>query len=164
VAGDWNLVDLEGRPVSLASFRGKPVFLNIWATWCPPCVAEMPSIEALAGKAQLAGVQFACVSVEGTEETERVRKFAAERKMSVPIYVTDAPPPPAFRSEGIPATYILNADGEVVASQIGASKWDDPRVVELLETLARKAASPAEPAAEGAPTAEADIEQDTPPR
>src|SRR5690242_19194058 len=59
---DWDLSDLDGRPVSFAQYRGKAVFLNIWATWCPPCVAELPSIARLARSARPGRVAFVCVA------------------------------------------------------------------------------------------------------
>src|SRR4051812_49314453 len=58
---NWKLRDLAGNTVDFASFKGKPVFLNIWATWCPPCVAELPSIASLAANPRVEGVAFLCV-------------------------------------------------------------------------------------------------------
>src|SRR6185437_8177611 len=59
---NWQLLDLDNRPVAFQQFRGQPIFLNIWATWCPPCVREMPSIARLASRPELKGVAFVCVS------------------------------------------------------------------------------------------------------
>ncbi len=72
---DWTILDLKDRPESFARFKGKTVFLNVWATWCPPCVAEMPSIARLAEDPRLAGkgIAFLCVSVN--DEAETVRTF-----------------------------------------------------------------------------------------
>ena len=72
---DWSLLDLNDQPVSFAKFKGRPVFLNIWATWCGPCVREMPSIAALAADPRLEGknIEFVCVSTD--DSTEAVRRY-----------------------------------------------------------------------------------------
>ena len=76
---DWTLRDLKDQPATFAKFKGKPVFLNIWATWCGPCVREMPSIARLADEPRLKGkgIAFVCVSVDNS--TEAVRQFVEGR-------------------------------------------------------------------------------------
>jgi thiol-disulfide isomerase/thioredoxin len=131
--GDWTLVDASRKTVSLASLRGRPVFLNVWATWCPPCVAELPSIAALAADPRLRHVAFACVSNEG--DLDHVAGFLRDRGIDVPYYVAASEPPEAFQTEAIPATFILDAQGRIVSHTLGAARWDDPAVVTLLEKL-----------------------------
>jgi thiol-disulfide isomerase/thioredoxin len=133
---NWTIADLDGRPVDFAVFRGRPVFLNIWGTWCPPCVAEMPAIDQLAANARLKDVAFVCVATD--EDPETVRQFVARRKLSVPVYHAQALPP-AFYARGIPATFILDAEGRIVVQELGAAGWDDPSVVDFLEQLAGEA-------------------------
>jgi thiol-disulfide isomerase/thioredoxin len=128
----WKLRDLEGRPVEFAKFKGKPVFLNIWATWCGPCVKEMPTIAALAADAKLKGVAFVCVATDDSPGT--VKDFL--RGKSWPMTILHASEvPPVFVTEGIPATFLIAPDGRVVASVIGSEKWDEPSVVEFLRKL-----------------------------
>jgi thiol-disulfide isomerase/thioredoxin len=128
---NWSLEDLSGQPASFSEFKGKTVFLNIWATWCGPCVTEMPSIARLAGNPRLEGkdIQFVCVSVD--EDLESVRRFLADKKSPMTILHARSLPP-VFRADGIPATFIIASDGRIVASQVGSSDWDAPQVVELL--------------------------------
>jgi thiol-disulfide isomerase/thioredoxin len=133
---DWTLHDLEGRPVSFAQFRGKPVFLNVWATDCPPCLEELPSIDRLARSPRLARVAFVGVSTDADAET--VRRFL--RGKDWPMTFLHAGPtglPDVFTAEGggIPATYLIAPDGRIAASSVGASNWDDPSVVDFLERL-----------------------------
>lgn len=135
----WTLAGLDGRPVELGRYRGKALFLNVWATWCPPCVAEMPSIDGLAANPRLKDVAFVCVAAD---DAESVRRFVERRKLKVPVLVAADPPPEPFDSEAIPATFIIAPDGTIVAEEVGASRWDDPSVVDLLESLARSAAPP----------------------
>jgi thiol-disulfide isomerase/thioredoxin len=132
----WPLLDLDGKPVDFARFRGKPTFLNIWATWCPPCLEEMPSIAALAKNPKLAGVQFVCVSTD--ESAEKLRTFVATRNWPMTILRAEAIPP-VFLTDGIPATFLIGADGKVASSQVGSANWDEPEVVAFLEKLSRAA-------------------------
>ena len=132
---DWPLRDLKDRPASFERFKGKPVFLNIWATWCGPCVREMPSIARLAEHQRLqgTGVEFVCVSVD--DSTERVRDFVKAESWKMSFFRAEKLPP-VFATDGIPATFIIAPDGRIAASQIGSSEWDNPEVVALLEKLA----------------------------
>src|SRR4051794_36501020 len=119
---DWTLHDLDGRPVSFAQYRGKTVLLNIWATWCPPCVEELPTIARLARSPRLAGVAFVCVSVDDSPET--VRRFLRGKDWPMTFLHADATSLPAvFTSEGgaIPATFLIAPDGRVAASTVGAA-------------------------------------------
>jgi thiol-disulfide isomerase/thioredoxin len=132
---NWEVRDLEDRPVKFERFKGKPVFLNIWATWCPPCVGEMPSIARLADEPRLKdkGIEFVCVSTD--DSTEPVRRFLEGRSWHMSFFRADRLPP-VFLTDGIPATFIIAPDGRIAASEIGASDWDSPEVIALLEKLA----------------------------
>ncbi|WP_422931082.1 TlpA family protein disulfide reductase [Singulisphaera sp. PoT] len=130
----WKLQDLGGETVELSKFRGKTIFLNIWATWCPPCVAEMPSIANLAGNSRLKDVAFVCVSTD--DSAEPVRTFLRDKHWPMTILrATDMPD--VFATEGIPATFIIAPDGRVVSSDVGSAEWDNPSVVDFLEKLTK---------------------------
>jgi thiol-disulfide isomerase/thioredoxin len=135
---DWALSDLDDKPASFARFRGKPVFLNIWATWCGPCVQEMPSIARLADDPRLKGkgIAFVCVSID--DESIKVRRFLEGRPWHMSFFRAETVPP-AFSTDGIPATFIIAPDGRIVSSEVGSSSWDTPEVVALLEKLAAEA-------------------------
>lgn len=156
---DWTLHDLDGRPVSFAQFRGKAVFLNIWATHCPPCLEELPAIAELARSPRLGRVAFVCVAIDPDVET--VRRFLRGRDWPMTFLQADATDvPPAFTAEGggIPATYLIAPDGRIVASAVGSAHWNDPTVIDILERLASpepgpSSASPSRP--ELSPKAEA---------
>jgi thiol-disulfide isomerase/thioredoxin len=135
----WKLEDLEGKPVALAEYRGRPIVLNIWATWCGPCRSEMPSLVKLAAEPRLKGVVFVAVTNEPANEA--VKKYAREEMRGLTVLRADQVPE-VFTTEGIPATFVIAPDGKVVASQVGARNWDDPEIVKLLEDLAKKAVPP----------------------
>jgi thiol-disulfide isomerase/thioredoxin len=137
-AYDWTLFDLADQPVAFAAFRNKPVFLNIWATWCGPCVAELPSIAELARDPELAGadIEFVCVSID--EQSETVRRFLQGRGWKM-TFLRAEKLPAVFATDGIPATFIIAPDGRIVASEIGSADWHEPRVVAFLKRLPAKA-------------------------
>jgi thiol-disulfide isomerase/thioredoxin len=139
----WTLEDLNGQPVRFTRFEGKAVFLNIWATWCRPCVGEMPSIAKLAANPRFKGknIEFVCVSVDDSAET--VRHYVAKDKKNWPMTVLHAQSlPRVFQTEGIPATFVISPDGRIVAAEVGASDWDRPEVVSFLEKTAGAAKQP----------------------
>jgi len=139
----WTIMDLGDRPVSFSAFQGKPVFLNIWATWCGPCVAELPSIARLARDPRLAnkGVAFVCVSTD--ESSQAVSRFLKDKDWPM-TFLRAEKIPPVFYSDGIPATFLIGADGRIAAVQIGSVEWDDPKVVAFLEKLASRPATGAQ--------------------
>src|SRR5688572_23073925 len=107
---NWPLLNVaDGKEVNLSSLKGKVLFVNVWATWCPPCVQEMPSIETLHSYfADRDDVAFVLASVDNSADL--AKGFADKRKMKAPIYHSKGPPPAAFYTQGIPATFIVAKD------------------------------------------------------
>ncbi len=135
---DWTVLDLDDQPVEFSRFKGKPVFLNFWATWCGPCIREMPSIDSLARDPRLAGksIQFVCISVD--DDAETVRQYLNGKNFGMTfLRVKDRKIPPVFYSEGIPATFLIAADGRIAAVEVGSADWHEPRRVEFIEKLSR---------------------------
>ena len=128
---DWALRTADGETVPFSDFRGKTVFLNVWATWCPPCVMEMPSIERLRASTDPSKVAFVLVSKESDEV---VRAFVESEKHDLPLYVTDDLPE-LFASDTIPMTFVVDPEGAVVFRHSGAMKWDTPATVNFLHGL-----------------------------
>jgi thiol-disulfide isomerase/thioredoxin len=109
------------------------VFLNFWATWCPPCVGEMPSIQRLYDTLKdEEGVVFVCVS---DEEPDTVRKFVEEKGYTFPVYTMEGERPEDFRGRGIPTTFILSQDGKISFRHIGSAKWDDQSSIDFIKNL-----------------------------
>ena len=131
----WKVTDLKGRPVDLEMYRDKAVFLNVWATWCPPCLAEMPSIEKLAANPKLKNVAFLCVSQD--EVLEEVLAHLKGRTPPTTILHASGPPPKVFQTEGIPATFIIAPGGEIVRAEVGSRDWDEPEIIDQLASLSK---------------------------
>jgi thiol-disulfide isomerase/thioredoxin len=131
----WQLLDLDDAPVAFSRFQGKVVFLNVWATWCGPCVAELPSIAALAADPRLKDVAFVCASTDDSAAT--VKQFLAGKNWPMTfLRATDMPP--VFMTNGIPATFLIAPNGRVAAVEVGSAAWNDPSVVEFLEKLSKE--------------------------
>jgi len=131
----WTLLDLDDNPVEFAKFKGKPVFLNIWATWCPPCVAELPSIANLAANPRVKDVTFICVSTD--QSADKVKSFLRDKSWPMTVLrATDLPE--VFVTDGIPATFLIAPDGKVAIAEVGSAQWDDPSAVAFLEKLAKQ--------------------------
>ncbi|MCL6482015.1 MAG: TlpA family protein disulfide reductase [Firmicutes bacterium] len=128
----WRVNGLDGKTVRLGDLRGQPVFVNIWASWCGPCVAEMPAIGRLYAELHGQGVAFLVVS---EEDVDTVRKFVKRENLAFPVYVSKDGLPPELDSSGIPATFILDGGGRVVFKRIGPAQWDAEPVRNFLLAL-----------------------------
>jgi thiol-disulfide isomerase/thioredoxin len=130
---DWafTVVDYEGNPLELGELRGKPILINFWATWCPPCIAELPSIQKLYDKYQ-SQVNFIFISNESPEE---VMRFMKKKNYSFPLYALSGPVPETFESSTIPATYLVSAGGRLILRKTGAAKWDSKKMFRLMDRL-----------------------------
>jgi thiol-disulfide isomerase/thioredoxin len=122
---NWQLplMDLNGQQMNLAAFKGKKIFLNFWATWCPPCNAEIPSIVSL---------MDACKSNETTafilvtnESPERVKAFLEKKGLDLPVYFIRQAPSNELAYSSLPTTFVINEEGKLVHRSKGARKWND---------------------------------------
>ena len=129
----WRLRDLEGNETDLADIPEKVVFANRWATWCAPCIEEMPSIENLVRELAEEDIAFLIVS---DEPVETVVPFVTDKDWRVPIYTAERVPP-VFQSSGIPSTFVLDETRRVVFAHVGSALWDAPSSIEYFEGLLR---------------------------
>ncbi|OWP64008.1 hypothetical protein CDA63_05965 [Hymenobacter amundsenii] len=130
------LVSADGVPLNLNKFRGKAVFVNLWATWCPPCRAEMPGIEALYERIDTSKVAFVMISLD--EHPDKAQKFVRRQGFRFPVYYPAAPLPAPFNSQSIPTTVILTPNGRIAARYEGMADYDTPKFQAALEKLAKR--------------------------
>jgi peroxiredoxin len=132
-APDFQLPDVNGKMVSLSAQRGHPVMINFWATWCPPCIEEMPSMEELARSIQNTDLRMFAISVD--ENWDLVRRFfAAGTKMGV-LLDTSKDVPKKFGTEKYPETFLIDASGKVRHYFINKRDWSKPEALACLESL-----------------------------
>jgi len=117
-APDFTLKDLKGEPVSLSRQKGKVVFLDFWASWCPPCRRSIPEVERLYESLQgRSDVAVMGINIEGNPEA--IRKFVARNGMKYAVLVGDEKTERDYRVNGIPAFFIINQEGMIVRSYTG---------------------------------------------
>jgi len=123
--------DGEGRTVDLVSLRGKVVFINFWATWCPPCIAEMPSINALHEQfKEQENVVFLMVDVDGNHE--KSKQFMSKHQYGLSVVSPASEISPVFMQGAIPTTVILDREGKMVYRQEGAADYSSLKIVEMI--------------------------------
>ena len=127
-----NLTSLEGRPINLAEFKGKPTVVNLWATWCPPCVREMPVLHQ--AQVDRPGVNF--VFLNQGESTEKVGAWLQARNLPMRNVLMDAnrQAAAAFKQRALPTTLFFDAKGRLVSTRIG--ELSAATLTERLQALA----------------------------
>jgi thiol-disulfide isomerase/thioredoxin len=129
---DWSLKTLDGKTIAFSDFRGKVVFLNFWATWCEPCVSEMPGIQRLIGIMKDHDVAFLLVT---DEKKEKVCRLLEKHGMELPVYIQDQNRPKMFKTKKLPITYILDKEGNIAMRRTGSTEWDDPACQDFIRDL-----------------------------
>ena len=128
------LDDISGNSVSLSQFRGKIVFLNFWATWCPTCVVEMPSMERL--HRRLKDRDFVMVAVNLKENRGQVKSFFEKYKLSFTTLLdTGGEVAYGLAVNALPTTFVLDRAGRIIGMALGPREWDHQASIELFEFL-----------------------------
>ena len=121
---DFVLYDLKLNKIEASEFKGKPIILNFWATWCPPCREEMPSIESFYKKNKEKGIEVVAVSVD-QDSKEKVAEFIKNKGYSFPIYYDyGAILSRTFFIRSIPTTYFIDRNGIIIDKKIGGFDWN----------------------------------------
>jgi thiol-disulfide isomerase/thioredoxin len=128
---DSELVDANNTPLNFTQFKGKIVVINNWASWCPPCIAEMPSIQNLKNNLKNEHIVFVMVSYDDTPE--KALRFMQKKNFDFEIYFPGKKYP--FHTESIPATFVLDKTGKVIAVHNGMANFDTPKVLGKFKSL-----------------------------
>ena len=133
-AYNYALYTADGQRTSLQEFEGKTIFLNFWATWCPPCIAEMPSINNLYSElADDEDIVFVMLSLD--ENPEVAKAFIERKEFNLPIYFPASGRPGVYNSTAIPTTYVISPKGEIVMQKRGMANYDTDSFKEFLLEL-----------------------------
>lgn len=132
---DWNLKGLNTDNINFKELGNKVIFINFWATWCPPCRAEMPMIQKLYDDYK-DKVAFVFVT---NEDWGKVEGFFNKNDYDLPVYNSvDVPPNSFTKTNSIPATYLIDKKGNILISKTGSADWNSSKVRNLLDELIAK--------------------------
>ena len=134
VPPDFTLAVLDGTSIKLSDMKGKAVFLNFWATWCGPCKAEMPSMEAVYRQLKDRGFEILAVNIQ--EDPETVRAFMQDNKLRFTVAMDSSGSVGIqYGIQAIPTTYIIDKRGLVVSRIVGSIDWNKPKIISAIEML-----------------------------
>jgi len=132
---DFTLPDLHGQSVQLSALRGKVVFINVWATWCPPCVEEMPTIQRLYERLHGQGLEVLAISLDALG-AQVVEPFMRNHRLTFPVLLD----PKSliqrlYRTTGVPESFIVDKRGILADKVIGPRDWAHPQIIAQFERL-----------------------------
>lgn len=127
----WQLKDTQGNTTSFNRFGNQVSIVGFWATWCPPCVAELPSIQRIYDRYG-DKVNFILVS---TEPPSTIKKFMDKNGYTFPVYQLASKQPMDFATSSVPTTFIVSKQGRIAVKRIGAAKWDGQQSMHILDKL-----------------------------
>lgn len=127
----WPLMSLAGEDSNLNVSENQVTIINFWATWCPPCVAEMPSLQNLYNEYG-DRVDFYFVT---SEDPKKVISFMKKKGLELPVYIQKYEEPNEIATQALPTTYVISKHHEIIIEESGAAVWDSKKVKEILNTL-----------------------------
>ncbi|MEO5348372.1 MAG: TlpA family protein disulfide reductase [Magnetococcus sp. YQC-3] len=140
-AKEFALKDPEGRLHTLSQYRGQVVLVNFWATWCPPCLKEMPSMERL--WKELGGKGLVILAVNIGESADNVEYFGFSHNLTFPLLLDQNDSSSrAWLVRGLPTSYVLDSQGRIVYQAIGERDWDDPGLKKVIAELIQEGKQP----------------------
>ena len=130
---DFNLhlVNSEGDKVAMKDLKGKVIFMNLWATWCPPCIAEMPGINKLYNKVDSKKVAFIMLSLD--RDFQKAIDFNERKGYDFEIYKLEGRMPEMYQSQSIPSTFVINAEGKLVMTHQGMGDYNTRKFRRFIE-------------------------------
>ncbi|HEX6227301.1 MAG TPA: TlpA disulfide reductase family protein [Chryseolinea sp.] len=136
---NFKVKDLDGNVIDFKTFKGKTIFLNVWATWCGPCRIEMPSIQKLYDKVNRDEIVFIMLAVDDRKSFDKVVNFVKEKEYTFPVYVPHEFLPDQLMVRTIPTTFVVNSQGKIATQETGAANYDTEEFKTFLEGLATSA-------------------------
>ncbi len=134
---NFKIKDLNGTVIDFNDFKGKTIFLNVWATWCGPCRIEMPSIQKMYDKVDKEKIVFIMLAVDERKDFEKVAKFINEKEYTFPVYVPHEFLPDQLMVRVIPTTFVIDSKGKIASKESGAANYDTEEFKSFLEGLTK---------------------------
>ncbi|MCW5911290.1 MAG: TlpA family protein disulfide reductase [Cyclobacteriaceae bacterium] len=135
---NFTIKDLKGNKLQFDQFKGKVVFLNMWATWCGPCRAEMPGIQSLYDKVKSDNIEFVMLSWDRDQDKPKIERYLGKNNFSFPVYQPSGYLPDHLQVPNIPTTFIISKSGKVIQKEVGTRNYDTKKMIQFLTTEAAK--------------------------
>ncbi len=119
---NFNITSLEGDDIKVSTLRGKTIFINFWATWCPPCIAEMPEIQNLWDDIASDDIAFLLISTD--DEMGKIKSFIERKEFTFPVYKLNGAIPQELSSSAIPSTFVIAPDGRIIYKHLGIANYN----------------------------------------
>ncbi len=134
---DYNFAikDLSGKKIAFDKYKGKVVFLNLWATWCGPCRAEMASIQKLYSGMGGDSVSFVMLSLDKDRDKEKVVKYIKDKEFTFPVFLPSGYLSEQLNVPSIPTTFVVGKDGKIAMKEIGTTNFNTPKFKKFLQKL-----------------------------
>lgn len=133
----FSMQTADGEMISLSNFRGDVIFLNVWASWCPPCVAEMPTIETLYDNVSgQDNIHFILLSMD--QEEQKATNFMKNKEFPMPYHFPRSRMPNKLQSQYLPTTYVISKDGQIVYKKEGIADYSSLNFAQWMRELAEK--------------------------
>lgn len=135
---NFTIKDLQGNKIPFEQFKGKVIFLNMWATWCGPCRAEMPGIQSLYNKVKSDSIVFVMLSWDQDRDKAKIEKYIEKNSFSFPVYQPAGYLPDHLQVPSIPTTFIISKAGKLIQKEVGTRNYDTKRMLQFLQAEAAK--------------------------
>ena len=134
---NFTVKDLKGNKLPFDQFKGKVIFLNMWATWCGPCRAEMPGIQNLYSKVNKDKITFIMLSIDKDGDKGKIVDYLEKRAFTFPAYQPSGYLTEQLQIPSIPTTFVISKEGKIVMKEVGSMSYDTPKFQKFLEELSR---------------------------
>ncbi len=134
---NFNVKDLNETKFAFAQFKGRVIFLNLWATWCGPCKAEMPGIQSLYNSLPPDSIVFVMLSLDKEGLQPKVKKYIADKKFTFPVYMPSGYLTEQLNVPSIPTTFIINKEGKIVSQEVGTTNFNTTKFKKFLLDLTK---------------------------
>lgn len=139
---NFTIKTINGESVPIEELKGKVIFLNLWATWCGPCRAEMPAIESLYKGIAHENLAFVMLSIDRKNDEAKVKNYVTTKGFTFPVYLVQSPfpnnLPEVLQVPSIPTTFVINKKGEIVYKNVGTANYDTKKFRNFLQELLKE--------------------------
>jgi thiol-disulfide isomerase/thioredoxin len=129
----FTIKDLAGNKISVDQYKGKVLFLNMWATWCGPCKAEMPGIQSLSDKLKGHNIEFLMLSVDKDAALPKVKSYLENNQYTFPVFMPTGNLPEELQVPSIPTTFVISKEGKILMKEVGTRNYDTHKMVKFLK-------------------------------